>query len=219
MCGRFTIFSHYDDVINQFQLNAGYDFSISYNVAPTQFCPVISLALDTKRVLVPMSWGLIPHWDKSDNPRKYFNARSESIAIKPAFRQAFSQRRCLVVTNGFFEWKMESIKQPYFIGMKSQNLFALAGIWESREVDGNYSNSFSLITTEPNKIVASIHDRMPVIIKPHDYDRWLSLENQKMPLLLRLLAPYPASEMYAYPVTPQMNKPVFNNKECITQLT
>jgi putative SOS response-associated peptidase YedK len=216
MCGRYTLYARFAEVKKAFALNQGYHFESSYNIAPTQINPVICLLPENNRILLPMRWGLIPTWDKSEKPRANFNARSESILEKPSFRNAFRERRCLIVTNGFYEWKQAGkIKQPYRIGLKSEELFAFAGIWERNEFGGNGIDGYCIITTNANRLVSDVHDRMPVIIHPENYDEWLSPENQNTNSLFQLLKPFEADKMIAFPVTPQINKPIFNNPDCI----
>jgi putative SOS response-associated peptidase YedK len=218
MCGRFALYSKFDDVLTHFQIAQGNFFNYSYNIAPTQIHPTICLTPENTRMLVPMQWGLIPAWDKSAKPRKHFNARSESILEKPTFRNAFTQRRCLVIADGFFEWKTESTKQPYFFYMKSRLPFAFAAIWERRIEEDKIMDVFSLITTEANEVVAPVHDRMPVIIKPENYNLWMSSTTKDTQLLKKLLSPYSSDEMQTHAVTSKMNTPKFNTNDCIAPL-
>jgi putative SOS response-associated peptidase YedK len=215
MCGRVALYSRYEEVIRHFNLEQGECFNYSYNIAPTQIHPTICLSADNTRMLIPMRWGFIPDWDKSPKPRQHFNARSETILEKPTFRNAFIRQRCLVIANGFYEWKTEATKQPYFFYMKSQHPFALAAIWERRMEEEKVIDGFSLITTHANEVVAPVHDRMPVIIKPEDYNLWMSAETRDSKLLKELLQPFSASEMQTHAVTPKMNSSIFDREDCI----
>jgi len=157
-----------------------------------------------------LTWGLIPHWcNDPDGGRKPINARAESITSLPSFRDAYAKRRCLVPIENFFEWraiKGTKAKQPYAIAMKDGSPFALAGVWESwrRPETDEIVRTFAVITTEANELVAHIHDRMPVIISPEHYQRWLS---PMEPHPRDLLAPYPSEPMIAWPISTRVNAP------------
>jgi putative SOS response-associated peptidase YedK len=218
MCGRFALKSQWKNIQKIFDIQKGFEFSPSYNVAPTHQHPVICMTPDSQRILLPMRWGLIPFYDKSLNPRKHFNARGESIKIKPTFRDAFLQQRCLVIADGFYEWKTEDKKkQPFYFQLASEEPFVLAGIWEKRIENGQPSEGFSLITTEANQVVSLIHDRMPVIIAKENYNLWLTSATEAT-VLQALLVPFVSEPMIAYAVTTKMSKPAFNNPECIALL-
>jgi putative SOS response-associated peptidase YedK len=170
-----------------------------------------------QRECVLLRWGLIPGW--ADDPKignRMINARAETVASKPAFRNAFKRRRCLVVTDGFYEWKkLVQGKQPHYIRMKDDRPFAFAGLWESWHRDGSQIESCTIITTEPNALMKSIHNRMPVILRPDDYDCWLDPEFQDGDALQRLLAPFSAHRMEAYPVSTLVNSPGNDVADCI----
>lgn len=157
-----------------------------------------------------MRWGLIPSWSKVRPAKPYINAKGETVATLSSFRAAFKVRRCLVPCSGFYEWQKQpgGKKQPYWIGMKDGSPFSLAGIWEAwtDPETGEIIETFAIITTEPNEIMEPLHDRMPVIIAPADYDAWLTVEADKAQ---DLLGPYPADLMKAYPVStsPRNNSP------------
>jgi putative SOS response-associated peptidase YedK len=163
-----------------------------------------------ERTLVRLWWGLIPHWCKDrDGGRKSINAKAETVASLPTFRDAYKRRRCLVPIDNFFEWRAINglkPKQPYAIGMKSGEPFALAGIWENwqRPSTGEWIRTFAILTTNANELVGPIHDRMPVIIPPGSYDRWLSTLD---PAPRDLLVPYPAAPMTIWPISTWVNKP------------
>jgi len=178
-----------------------------YNIAPSQLLPVCRLDKAGEREMATMRWGLIPFWAKDSKiAYKTINARAETVATSPAFRDAFKQRRCLVPATGFYEWqKRPGGKQPFHIGMQDGQPFAFAGLWSSwRSPEGDAVETYTIITAQPNKLTATVHDRMPVILDPADYARWL---DAAQPDAAELLKPYPADEMRAYPVSTRVNKP------------
>ena len=218
MCGRFTLAIDSEKVERAFNVQVGFDLKPSYNVAPTHNHPVIVLNEFLQIIVKPMPWGLIPPYDNSPAPRKHYNARCETISLKPTFRHAFNKHRCLVIADGFFEWlTVGKVKQPYYFKLESGEPFALAGIFESKISNNLITEGFSLITTEANEVVAPIHDRMPVIIEKEFYDKWISSTSSDE--VISLLKPFAKEKMIAYPVTKQMSKPIFNNVECVKPLT
>ncbi len=196
-----------------------------YNIAPGQ--PVFAVrqnpaAASPAREGTMLRWGLIPSW--AADPaigNRMINARSESVAEKPAFRAALRRRRCLVAADGFYEWKAEGRgKQPYFIHFSDDRLFAFAGLWESWEGPGHSSvESCTILTTEANELMLPIHPRMPVILPPKDYEKWLDPSEQGSAALLPLLVPYSGGGMEAYPVSRFVNSPSHEAPECLSQLT
>jgi putative SOS response-associated peptidase YedK len=181
-----------------------------YNGAPSQDILVIRQNHETgERSLDPLKWGLIPYWCKDPKGgRKPINAKAETVATVPSFRDAYQRRRCIVPVDGFFEWKAikgQRAKQPYAIAMKDGSPFGIAGIWENWKDprSGEWIRTFAIITTDANEMVAGIHDRMPAILPPADYDRWLSREPDPHDLLL----PYPASLMRMGAVSTRVSKP------------
>jgi putative SOS response-associated peptidase YedK len=192
-----------------------------FNIAPTQAVAAVRRVPESSepaRQLVLLRWGLVPSWAKDPKiGNSLINARAESVAAKPAFRTAFRRRRCLVVADGFYEWQRTGTKkQPYFIRLADDRPFAFAGLWEFWEgPDHSALESCTLITTSANELMAPIHDRMPVILSPDDYDRWLDPAIQKPDQLQPLLRPYPSGEMLAYPVSTHVNNPRNEDAECI----
>lgn len=176
-----------------------------YNVAPTHEMPIVRRNQDDRRNEIAIArWGLIPHWAKDEKiAYSTFNARSETAASKPAFRDAFKRRRCLVPADGFFEWKRDGKeKQPYLIRLKGGGLFAFAGLWAI----WNDVTSFTIMTSQPNELMAEIHNRMPVILGADDHDRWLDLVADPA----NVLKPCPADWLEAYPVNKRVGN-VHNN--------
>lgn len=207
MCGRFSF--ALEDALIQERFGVRVRTAIykaRYNCAPTQNLAVITNT--SPRALEFFRWGLIPSWAKDPAMgSKLINARGETITEKPSFRNAFKSRRCLVPADSFFEWKRDTIKTPYRILMKSREPFAMAGIWERwLNGEGTPIHTFSIITTSPNELMATIHDRMPVILKREDEQRWLNGDDGHE--LLSLLKPYPAHEMEAYRISKLVNSPV-----------
>jgi putative SOS response-associated peptidase YedK len=219
MCGRFVIDLSPDLVATFFGLAATPDLPPRYNVAPTQLVPVIRSGPDGARQLALLRWGLVPSWAK-DIRDGLINARSETIHEKPAFRQAFRQRRCIIPANGFFEWKRsEGKKVPYFVRMADGAPMPFAGIWEAwRSPEGQVLETCAILTTAANSTVAPIHDRMPVILHPNEFGLWLDREQHDPATLMPLLTPYPSDCLVVYPVSTLVNSVANDRLECIAPL-
>jgi putative SOS response-associated peptidase YedK len=206
MCGRYSITTAPEAMRRLFRFeNAAPELPPRYNAAPTDKLPVVRLDRDGRRELAVLRWGLIPFWAKDERiGYKSINARAESVATAPAFREALQRRRCLVPVNGFYEWKRlpDGGKQPYHIGMRDGSPFALAGLWERWKKGAEPIESFTIITGEPNSLTAALHDRMPVILEPDHWDAWLTAKDTSAPLAM--LQPFPAQLMAAYPVSPKV---------------
>ena len=222
MCGRFTMAIDSDDVRTQLALGQmPLDWEPRYNIAPLQTVPVVrQSAKRGKYEVALMRWGLVPSW--ADDPKignRMINARAEGIEDKPSFRKPIRSRRCLVIADGFYEWKAnpgKKTKTPYFIHMKDRNPFAFAGLWDSWESpDGSSLKTCTIITTGPNELMATLHDRMPVILHPRDYAKWLDTSPQTPENLLPLIKPYPAEAMSAHPVSTLVNKPGNDSAELV----
>jgi putative SOS response-associated peptidase YedK len=201
-------------------LETAAEFPPRYNIAPTQAVPVCREIRDEGRSLATMRWGLIPPW-RRDGKADYrmINARAETLAEKPAFRKPYRVRRCLLPADGFFEWqRVGSRKQPWFICMKDQQPFAFAGLWERRENPGGEPlDSCTIITTGANTLVANIHDRMPVIVRREDFDRWLDPTLTDTRAIESVLQPFPTGELQAFPVSTRVNSPRNDDPACISQ--
>jgi putative SOS response-associated peptidase YedK len=221
MCGRFTLRANLNRILAEFsvEVREGLLWEPRFNIAPTQNVPTIRLR-EGARQLELRRWGLIPSW--ADDPsigNRMINARADGVADKPSFQSAFKKNRCLVVADGFYEWKKEGkAKQPFFIRLKDDRPFAFAGLAEHWHREDQTIDSCTVITTEPNELMANIHDRMPVILSPDDYNLWLDPEFQVKEKLLSLLKPYPADEMTAYPVSTLVNSPKNEKQECVEQV-
>ncbi|MGA7106078.1 MAG: SOS response-associated peptidase [Candidatus Deferrimicrobiaceae bacterium] len=211
MCGRFTLFDSADSVAERFGLPDTPSLSPRYNIAPSQTVVAVRIPPGGgARELVALRWGLVPSWAKDPAiGNRMINARVETVADKPAFRSAIRRRRCLVPADGFYEWKrVNGRKQPYFIGMRDRKIFGFGGIWESWEGGGGEAVlSCALLTTGPNDLLRPIHDRMPVILSPREYDLWLSPQVQDPEALAPLFRPYPPEEMTVFPVGTAVNNP------------
>ena len=197
-------------------------FAPRWNGAPSQQFWVIRRHPDTGEYRRDrLTWGLIPYWVKEpDGGRKPINARAENVASLPSFRNAYAKRRCLVPVDNFFEWKAikgEKAKQPYAIAMKDGSPFAIAGIWEGwkHPETGEIIRTFAVITIEANELVAEIHNRMPVIIAPENYDRWLSPIE---PDPRDLLAPYPSEPIVIWPISMRVNAPRNDSEDILERV-
>ena len=219
MCGRYTLSSSSDLVSELFDLDESVELSPRYNIAPSQEVAAVRLEPEVGRALRMLRWGLVPAWQKAAPgfDARMINARAETAAQKPAFRDAFRRRRCLLPADGFFEWKkLGQRKQPYVIRMQDGRPFAFAGLWERwHGEDGAVVESCAILTTEPNELMREIHDRMPVILPPADYTSWLDPGEEDPDRLSPLLRPYPAGDMLAYPVSPHVNSPRHDDPSCV----
>ncbi|MBD1831417.1 SOS response-associated peptidase [Cyanobacteria bacterium FACHB-472] len=222
MCGRFSQSKSAETIAQVFQVNNVPPLTPRYNIAPTQqIQTILQNAEQSEREFKMLHWGLIPSWAKdSKMGARMINARAETVTEKPSFRAAFKQRRCLILADGFYEWQQqEKNKQPFYFRMNDEHPFAFAGLWEHwKSGDGEVIDSCTILTTEPNDLMRPVHNRMPVIIEPKDYDLWLDTEVKKPELLQPLLRSYSAEEMTAYPVSTKVNKPVNDSAELINSL-
>ncbi|MGG6293069.1 SOS response-associated peptidase [Leptolyngbya sp. AN02str] len=222
MCGRYTQTASGQRLAETFRLADEPDMPARYNIAPTQTIAVVRmLAEEPAPQLAFMHWGLIPSWSKDPKMgARLFNARSETVEEKPSFRTAFKRRRCLIPADGFYEWqKMEDGKQPYFFYLPGKEgdrqPFGFAGLWEHWEAgDGSVMESCTILTTEANADMEDIHDRMPVIVKPEDYDRWLN-PLQEGRSLHDILQPFGEGAIARYPVGKVVNNARNDSPECM----
>lgn len=217
MCGRYTLRRNLKQLADLFHIGDAHLplFDARYNVAPSQ--DVRAVRQPDGRELVELKWGLVPSW--ANDPKIGYgmiNARCETVAEKPSFRSAFKRRRCLILADGFYEWKKTGAKtkQPYFVHLKDDQPFAFAGLWEYWERDGEVIESCTILTTDANALMKPMHDRMPVILPDHVYDEWLDPDNQATGDLPNLLKPYPTDEMAAHPVSTYVNSPKNQGPEC-----
>lgn len=219
MCGRFTVRSNPNVIAKEFGLSGVLDLIPHFNIAPTQMVAAVR-SLDGSRELALLRWGLVPPWaSELSIGSRMINARSETVATKPSFKKAFQSRRCLVVADGFYEWqKTDDKKQPFFIRLKSDQPFGFAGLWERNDRTGQPVETCTIITTTANEMMVPLHERMPVIIPPEQYDLWLDPEVKDVQQLERLLQPFPSDEMTAYPVSTLVNSPKNDLAACVEPL-
>ncbi len=221
MCGRFTSKAKPKDIEKEFKvgkLNPKL-FEPRYNIAPTQIIPAV-LESEGERIVNALRWGLIPSWAKDASiGSKMINARSETLAEKPSFRNAFKSRRCIIPASGFFEWlkKGSGAKQPFYFYLKDKDVFGFAGLyeeWLDRE-SGELIETCTIITTEANEVLEPVHERMPVILKAENYDLWLDEKEKNTERLQKLLVPYPSEEMASHAVSKAVNSPSYDAPELI----
>ncbi|HEY9888770.1 MAG TPA: SOS response-associated peptidase [Candidatus Obscuribacterales bacterium] len=212
MCGRFAQTQSGAVVAAAFGLSTVPDLTPRYNIAPSQSITVVTQSRSTgDRVAHEKRWGLIPRWSKTPSlGHKLINARSETVADKPAFRDAFQKRRCLVVADGFYEWQTlgdNRPKQPYLIRLRSRSLFAFAGVWERWRNPETAETTFSctILTTAANDLMAPLHQRMPVILPAAAYAAWLDPHSSAPESLTDWLRPYPADDLEALPISNAIN--------------
>jgi putative SOS response-associated peptidase YedK len=232
MCGRFT-FSQPKEAIYAMLANSSHDakntpspqipaIEACYNIAPTQNIPTVVQNAETNtHEFQQLRWGLIPSWAKDISMgAKLINARAETVTEKPAFRSAFKHRRCLVLADGFYEWQLQDgKKQPFYFRLQDGQPFAFAGLWEEwKSKEGEKITSCTILTTAANELLQAIHERMPVILNPQNYDLWLNQHVQNPEALQKLFHPYPAQEMTAYPVSILVNNLKCDRPECIVPL-
>lgn len=195
MCGRYTFYAG-EDLFDRFHLDPngqiGEYLNHNYTVTPGSFMPVITSGEKYNQFSL-MHWGLIPSWAKdSKTGLSMFNARADTVTVKPSFKVPFHRRRCLIPATGFYEWKTDNrLKIPFYYTLKDQSLFSFAGLWDKwLDPHGSIVDSYTIITTDPNSLIKSIHDRMPVILKSEDEKIWLNNTSSETSLL-SLLKPYP----------------------------
>ena len=221
MCGRYRLSRRKQIIEEHFDSVSGEeDWSPRYNVAPTQPVPIIRQnPREPHRELSLVRWGLVPAWAKdSRGAAKMINARSETAATMPAFRDAMKFRRCIVPADGFYEWKKSgAARQPYCFEVSDGELFAFAGIWERwKDPSGNTLETCSILTTTSNAVAAQVHDRMPVILDSDSYDLWLDPGMRDVAAAAELLKPCDARLMRSYPVSARVNHVANDDAECST---
>jgi putative SOS response-associated peptidase YedK len=211
-CGRYVLKAARKELMDRYNLaNPPKDIKTNYNVAPGQILPVVIAAKDAPK-LEMMKWGLVPFWAK--DPKigyKLINARDDTIFTKPMWRNVILRKRALIPASGFYEWRKppegsKSPKQPFFIHPKQTDLFSFAGVWDSwKDVEGLEWRTYSIVTTEPNREMAAIHNRMPVILRPEDEAAWLDPANDSRAQIEPLLQPYNDGGLEIFEVSPEVN--------------
>ena len=217
MCGRYTLTSNLNDLQGRFGFEAG-DLvqPPRYNIAPSQ--SVLAVVNQGRLQAEFMRWGLIPYWAKDASiGARMINARAETVAERPAFREALQRRRCLILADGFYEWRREGDrKTPVYVALKSREPFGMAGLWEVwKAPSGELVRSCAIVTTTPNRLMTPIHSRMPVILARGCEATWLDRNVEAFGLLAKLLVPYPAEEMDAYQVSALVNSQKNDIPECL----
>lgn len=224
MCGRYVLKrKDLEALLEKLGVNNSHEYISRYNIAPSTLIPAIrSSATDSARKAVALQWGLVPRWSKdAKSGAMLANARSDGVTSKPAFRDAFKQRRCVVPASGFYEWQtIGKLKQPWYFQMRDESPFVLAGLWESwRSADGVELQTCALITTTPNEVVRPLHDRMPVILRGATIDTWLDAKVKEEDQLESLLVPLAGELMKTTPVSPNVNSVRNDGPELIEPAT
>ncbi|MDQ3813240.1 MAG: SOS response-associated peptidase [Armatimonadota bacterium] len=226
MCGRYTLHHSTEEVAERFAVQQiVLPLTARYNIAPSQPVAVVAQGKpetqkngEDVRWLDAMKWGLVPFWAKDpDIGNRLINARAETLAEKPAFKAALKRRRCIIPADGFYEWKREGNRRvPLRIHRSDNGLFGFAGLWEEwQSPDGSPLRTCTIVTTEPNDLMASIHNRMPAILRPEEESLWLDTSLNDVPDILKLLKPYPDAELTAHPVSRRVNSPNVDDPGCI----
>jgi len=221
MCGRFTLVAEKRILDMLFGLELRLDLQPRFNIAPSQdILAVRRSAGENEKEFVHLRWGLVPFWAKDSSiGSRMINARAETAPGKPSFRDAFKKRRLLIPASGFYEWKKEQDgKQPYYVCREDGDPFAFAGLWERWDKGDKPLETCTILTTEPNSLLAPIHNRMPVIVSPQNFNWWLDPQTDSAGLNA-LLQPYPPGELTMYPVSRQVNKPSNDNPDLIKPLS
>lgn len=222
MCGRFTLFTDIEEIKERFNIQGSFDeeYQFSYNIAPSQ--SVLAVINDgVRNRLGYLRWGLIPFWAKDEKAGyKMINARAETIAEKASFRNAYKKKRCLIIADSFYEWKKTPERKiPMRIKLKNHAPFGMAGLWESwKSPEGISIYSCSVITTVPNELMTSIHDRMPVILKSEDEKDWLNPSINDTAYLQQYLKSFDSQQMEAFEVSTDVNSTKNNSPNLIQQI-
>lgn len=224
MCGRFTLTAdaqQLQQAFPQVDFSTVYAVQRRYNIAPGQ--AILGVPNAQPLALDAFIWGLVPSWAQERATRyRMINARAESLHQKPAYRGPLRYKRCLILADGFYEWRAvpgEKRKQPYYIRLKGGQPFAFAGLWDAWQApDGSELRTASIVTTQPNALVAPIHNRMPVILPPEAWERWLAPGAVRYEDVASLLKPYPAEAMEAWPVSPKVNSPAYDAPDCVARV-
>jgi putative SOS response-associated peptidase YedK len=218
MCGRFSLTLSAEQIAARFGASVPEGYRPRYNIAPTQ--EIIALVADAQgRHLETLRWGLIPHWAKDPKiGNKLINARAETLFTKPSFRDAVRSRRCLIVADGFYEWRQtpQGKRVPVYVRLKSKEPFGFAGLWDVwGSPEGQTLKTCTIVTTEPNDLIRPIHDRMPVIVPRELEELWLDPSSRAPGELARVLRPYRAEELELFEVSSIVNSPANDVPECV----
>ncbi|MDR4507390.1 MAG: SOS response-associated peptidase [Candidatus Brocadiaceae bacterium] len=224
MCGRFVL-DDIDDILSRYRITESTDvkgkITPHYNIAPSQHIPVIYKDEHRENKIEFMKWGLVPFWAK--DPKigyRMINARAETLTQKPSFKHILKTKRCLIPSSGFYEWeKTDKQKVPYYIGIKNSRIFSFAGLFDIwKDSDGNELKTFTIITTDANKTLKPIHDRMPVILGKESEENWLDTSIQDFDVLAEMLRPYHDDQMIVHKVSREVNNPRNDNPQLIREV-
>ncbi len=219
MCGRFTLRTPTPVLMKEFRVTAAPEMRPRFNIAPTQDVAVVRQDADQHRQLLTMRWGLVPSWAKDLSiGNRMINAHSETAATKPSFRAAMKRRRCLVVADGYYEWKrVGKKKQPYYIRLNDERPFAMAGLWETWQDPGRAAPllTCTILTTSSNELTRELHDRMPVILQKPMWDVWCDVEQVPPDELEPLLVPYESAAMQMEQVSDYVNNARHEGPQCV----
>jgi putative SOS response-associated peptidase YedK len=221
MCGRFVIHSLPQRLAEMFEVEDFPSFGPSYNLAPSQLAPVIRAGADDRREALLLGWGLVPGW--ADDPaigQRMINARSETAAVKPSFREALRSRRCLVPANGFYEWlRVDEQRQPCYVQASDNEPFAMAGLWETWRGDEQELQTFTVLTTNAGDDLVDLHHRAPVILAAQNWQQWLERRPLTDDQLRELCGALPPGSLHYHPVSPRVNKPANDDPGCLEAVT
>ncbi len=226
MCGRYVSATPAQQLAEEFHVEEikADDLPAKYNVAPTDQVYAIAVSRDGARMLGTFRWGLVPNYAKDPSiGNRMINARAETVSSKPSFKRLLQKRRCILPADGFYEWqRLDKRKQPFFIRRRDGKPMALAALWDvwkpREDPDADWLRSATIITGEPNELVGRLHDRMPVILPEEAWDAWLDRDNDDVDALTKLLVPYPADLLDAYPVDTKVNSVRNDGPELIDPL-
>ena len=216
MCGRFAIYGTPAKLKEHFVTSNELDLQPRFNIAPSQAVPVVRMDAEGARVFTSARWGLIPSWVKETQKLQHpINAKAETAAIKPMFRHAYRNSRVLIPADAFYEWAPREAKQPYLIRLRNGEPMGLGGLLEHWQGPEGEVSTFAILTTAPNPLMAEIHDRMPVIIRPEDYAAWMDTNLTDVIKIQAMAQPYPERFMEAYPISRKVNKPQYDAPDLI----
>ena len=220
MCGRFTLHTPESRLRKVFNLENSEPLGLHprYNIAPSQQVPIIR-DIESGREIIMARWGLVPHWS-NEAKAKYstINARIDTVAEKPSYRTPFKHRRCIIPADGFYEWKVvDGRKVPHHIRMRDGDVFALAGLWDHWEGEGESLESCSIIVMPANDVMKPLHERMPAIIAPAHYDLWMDPRVTDKAEIMGYLNSTPSSQLVTYPISPWVNSPEHDDERCLEQ--
>lgn len=218
MCGRYTLKTPPEAIASHFAVAEFSELRTRFNIAPTQLAPAVLCMESGRRSMAMLRWGLVPHWAKDASMGvRMINARVETISEKPAFREPFKSRRCLVPADGFYEWEKQGTERtPYYFQLSESQPFGMAGLWDEwHDPNGSPLHTFTIITREANAAVAPIHERMPVIVSPSDYEAWLSGETMSVEDRLALLDSALSEQLTRHEVGRAVGNPRHDAPDCI----